>query len=343
MLPELVHGFDGDFDSFNIFDSLVDEVWVSEFLGVVSVILNSVLENFKLIKNIVEFFDGSFDSAVILEELSLLHNLSEVSYVFFKTLDVLVVVLFFVVDHWLNLFLDISGQLLDILPVFVDVHEGLLISVLDFLVLKQKLNGLIELINLQVNVFLLKLSLLNVFFNFEQLFDISHVLVLVFGVDLTLGGLHELLKSLNFSRNVFLHAVTNHLSVDLLESRSHVSSVRRSSERHHVALVVLEENSDFDFTLLRSSVSANVLAVVEILNRALNLNSFWFCSLLERWIVLADSDFEHVSSRCSIFAVVISGLNGELNLISRRYFLWHTTWTISQRFDSSGIQEVVEV
>jgi len=58
----------------------------------------------------------------------------------FKTLNVLVVVFLLVVNQRLNLFLDILGKFLDVLPILVDGHERFLVSLLDLLVLEHELD-----------------------------------------------------------------------------------------------------------------------------------------------------------------------------------------------------------
>ena len=140
MFPELIHGTNCNLDTFDVFDRLVDEIGITELPGVVTIVLNFILEDFELIENTAKLLDSNLYSAFILKEFSLLHHLSEMSNFFLERLDVLVVVLLLMIDEWLDLLLDILCKFLHIAPVLVDVEERFLIRLLDFFVIKHKFN-----------------------------------------------------------------------------------------------------------------------------------------------------------------------------------------------------------
>jgi hypothetical protein len=104
----------------------------------------------------------------------------------------------------------------------------------------------------------------------------------------------------------------------------------------------LELNSDLDLTFCRSLVFANVFSIVEIVQSVLKINSF-SCNTFFSCPHLENLDFEDISSRCPVLSEVISCLDGEFNILSWTNLLRHAAWSVSERFDGTGVQEVVEI
>lgn len=163
MVPETFHVVDSDLDGLNILDSFIDEVWLSELLGIESEVFDLLLESGELIEYTVKLLLSEFGSAFVLEEFSLLHLLVEASDLFFELFDVGLVSIVLLLNQWSNLLLGVFGDLFEVNPVLVDLNKSLQLWVLGQLVKLEQLKGLVELIDLEsdsVGVFLSLLDLL---------------------------------------------------------------------------------------------------------------------------------------------------------------------------------------
>ena len=110
--------------------------------------------------------------------------------------------------------------------------------------------------------------------------------------------------------------------------------VGRSTDVDHESLLVAELNLDFHSAGTRGGVDDRVLSIILVDDLARDV--------LLLFIVRFDSDLELVASGLTVFAVVVSGLDEELNRLVYGH-VFHETTSETERVNGSGVKEEAEV
>jgi hypothetical protein len=134
--------------------------------------------------------------------------------------------------------------------------------------------------------------------------------------------------------SVLLHGRSNSgvsLGGSFLNERG---SVRRSTDINQVTLFVTEFNLDLDRACTSSCEDDRVLTIILVDDFARE----FFLHL----IVGLDAYLEIITSRCTVFAVIVTCLDEEFNRLVYSHFL-HETTSKTERVDSSSVQEEAEV
>jgi hypothetical protein len=153
MIPKQLHILNCNFNCFNIFDCFRDQIRVSEFPSIFTVIIFTVLKFFKLIEDVSESFNRFFSSCFVLEERSLSHLLSELNDLFFKIFDVLFIYSILLFDNWSDCLFYIFGIIFIFGPVCLDFTEFRWINNLEFWhVNSEHFNRFIKLIDFKISL-----------------------------------------------------------------------------------------------------------------------------------------------------------------------------------------------
>jgi hypothetical protein len=96
VIPKLFHVANNRLDTIDIFDGFVDKIGLTKLESIVTIVSDLVFKLTELIEHTIKLYFCIYNTAVVLEEFSLLHILSELGDTFFKLLDILVVSFLFI-------------------------------------------------------------------------------------------------------------------------------------------------------------------------------------------------------------------------------------------------------
>jgi hypothetical protein len=186
MVPKALHVGDEHFNVVYILDSLVDKLRLTELFRVLTIVIDATLKLMELSEYTIELDLSLFSTTSILEEFSLPHVTSELRDVLFKLLDEPDIAVSLLGHIWVDLLLGSFVDLLDVDPFLLELVHGLNLVIFSQLLAMEQFQGLLELINLQRDIFGVLLSRFNILLDLEENLDVLEIFVL--RVDLLLRG-----------------------------------------------------------------------------------------------------------------------------------------------------------
>jgi hypothetical protein len=207
-----------------------------------------------------------------------------------------------------------------------------LLGLLGQVVGEEEAENLLELIKHEHDLVIAVGDSLDIVLDVEESPDISEVFLRDLAAFRGLG--HEFNKQFSQVFGVVLHGGSNSnigLGGNLFIKSSRVG---RSTDVDHVSLLIAELNLDFYSASTSDGVNDRVLSIILVDDLARDI-LFFFIIGFDRYIEL-------IASGLAVFAVVVSGLDEELNgLVDGHVF--HETTSETERVNGSSVQEEAEI